>query len=361
MTTANWTWFLLLIPAGTWIYLWHKDRQIHVWEAVGGIAVSALTIWLTLVLSNALVGADTETRSGYAWQAYHTPWWRAEWTEEESYTDSKGNTQYRTVTKSETHEPEWWLETHIGQIHISKATYEEITDKHGWNAKRGHRPDYDSGDRNDYYSNIKNADEIEYPVNALFRWHNPFTATDSLHVGREIADEEAKKLDLFEYPEAHSHHQSRRILGTDALDMRKWDQMCAVLGPDKHVNLILLDFGERSLETAVKQRDYWRNGKKNDLVLCVGDGWSYVFGWSKTELVKVQLQTLLLEHELNAGIVDQIHQVVDQEFEPYPWTQHKDLERPVPIWAVIVALFITAAGQWGFYLWATQNKFKSTR
>jgi hypothetical protein len=104
------------------------------------------------------------------------------------------------------------------------------------------------------------------------------------------------------------------------------------------------------MDSAVLQRAYWKNGKKNDLVLCYGKDWAYVFGWSKSDLVKEELQALLLENDVNTALVDRIEQVVMRDFEPYEWRQHADTPpRPVNGWVVFLAFILMAASQFGIW------------
>lgn len=354
MTSAYWVLLFMLIPLIVWGYLWYKNVEIVLWEWAVATAVPAVMSCLVFMVAAAIRSADKETWSGYTVQALHTPWWRAEWTELETYTttDSKGQTQTHTrlVTKSETHQPRWWLATTIGDVAVNEGMFDDICRRYGGYSERGYRPDFDEGDRNDYFSNEipYDADNPVYPVHKHVSWSNPLLGTDSIVLGREIPEEEARAKGLFYYPQSSNELSSARVLGGANISTYRWDQLNASVGASKKVNLIIINFGDRSADYAILQRDYWRNGRKNDLVLCYGDGWSYVFGWSKRELVKQELQSILL-NPVSDALIPQIRDAIRQHFEPYEWKQHVDTPSPVSGWAVFVAFVTTCLAQWGLY------------
>jgi hypothetical protein len=354
MTSSYWILLLLLFPLGGWFYFWRRSEEIVVWEWAAGFGSAILILVVTFWVSAMVAGADKEVYSGHAHQACHTPWWRAEWTEQESYTvtvgsgkDARTETRYRTVTKSRTHSPKWWVETNIGDISVGEDAYSKIAGEFGSYSEKGYRPDFDRGDRYDYFADIKNPPGAPvYPVHLSKTWKNPLKGTDSITLGPEISDEEAAELGLHEYPEVNNPFTSSRVIGAP-VDTYEWDQMCALLGPDKKVNVILIYFGSSGLEIAVKQRDYWRNGSKNDLVLCYGDGWSYVFGWSETELVKQELQSLLLDSEVNNELLPEIDRILRADFTRHDWHKYDGTPRPISGWTVVIAFVLMAGSQVG--------------
>lgn len=345
----------MLIPLAGWGFLWYHHEKIVAWEWAASVAAGVAISATVFAVADMVGSHDRETWSGHATQALHTPWWRAEWTETETYTvaDSKGNSslQTRLVTKSETHQPRWWLNTTIGEIDVDESVFTDIRGRYGGYSELGHRPDFDDGDRLDYFSNpipMEDYHRPVYPVHRHIRWANPLLGTDSIILGREISEEEARSRNLFEYPESGNALSSARVLGFANVSSYRWDQMCAALGEPKKVNVILIAFGGRPMDDAVLQRDYWRNGRKNDLVLCYGDGWAYVFGWSKSELVKQELQELLAQPVSDVS-VPLIQNVIWEHFQPYVWTQHDDTPRPVSGWAVLIAFLTMGGAQYGLF------------
>ena len=126
-------WLCYLIACLPMIFgavMWIRKSEI----TFGEWALAAVAGFLVALICHvsALYGmtADTETWSGHVLDAMHHPWWRAEWTETETYTDSKGNTKTRTVHKSEEHSEYWSYDASFGQgretIEISASTFDSV-------------------------------------------------------------------------------------------------------------------------------------------------------------------------------------------------------------------------------------------
>lgn len=348
----------MIIPVIAGIISWIRFSSISLKESCISVGAALLTIMLVLAISKITNRSDTETLSGRVVTAIHTPLWEAEWQELETYTttDSKGNveTHTRWVTRHQTHYPDWWVETTLGDISISENFFNQISKKHGIVVVPGSRPNYDSGDINDYYSCVKDDPEYcDYPITMKVSWDNPLKGTESLYSYKDIPDSEAKKLKLFSYPENNTFCSSR-LLGNTNITIWDWDKMNSALGAEKHVNLILVKL-EGGIEQAKNLQAYWKNGKKNDLVICFGGEpnksaeWCYVFGWSKTELVKQNLQTLFLDYPVNDDIIPHIKRIVRKDFQPHIWVMYKDTEFLIPTGWVIATFIIMLLIQVGLY------------
>ena len=371
MTSAHWTFLLLIIPLVGWCVVWTKFKTITVWEWASSVAAAAVILVAVFGIHSCSLQHDREILSGHATRACHTPWWRAEWQEQETYyttesdgTDSNGNPRTkqvahtRWVTKSETHPPRWWLETTLGDMSIDENWFNRICNTYGSYKERGYRPNYDAGDHYDYFSDIGNKSPYgpDIPVHTASSWSNPFVGSTDIRMGQPVDEKEARALGLHEYPSTDNPFVSGRVIGAP-VSAHRWDQMCAILGPECRVNLTLINFGDADLAKAVKQRDYWRNGRKNDIVMCYGEGWAYVFGWSKHELVKQELQTLLLENEVNDDLLPKITQVIRKDFQPYEWSKEERTPVPVPTWVVILAFVLMLCSQVGLGWTFHHNEF----
>jgi hypothetical protein len=363
MTSAYWIVLLALFPIIGGLFAWIKFHTIVWWEWIASVTAAIVLGAITFSIAEAIITSDQEIWSGYVTGAEHTPYWVAEWEEEETYTDSDGKEHTRTVTRTQTHYPRWWVNTTIGEIDIQESRFENMGKKFGIDRSLGWRPNFDSGDRFDYHIEVENPDlaNVHYPVHKKLSWRNPFLSSNTVRLGREISHEEARKENLFEHPDATDPFRSKRVIGTNAIDPLKWDRLCAELGATWKVNLILINFGDRPISTAALQRDYWKNGKKNDLVLCVGTDWAYVFGWAKSDLVKKELETILLENEINNEIIPKIRDAVKRDFVPYEWCKEEEVARPVPTGSVITAFIIMALSQIGLAYLFHHNEWTKTK
>lgn len=365
MTLGYWLFLLMIIPVAWGVFAWVKFHTIKIQEVGGGILAALFVISAVLGLSTCSSQSDTETLSGKVETAVHIPEWEAEWVELVTYssTDSNGNTTSYTVpeTRRETHYPEWYVETTLGRYDIEPWFFEQISKKHGVVVEKGYRPDYDSGDKNDYISYVNDDPEFcDYPVTKRATWSNPLKNSKSLHSYKSVSDEEAKRLNIPPYPKNDTFGSSR-IIGTDTINIWNWDKMNSVLGPDKHVNLILVKLS--TMEQAKYLQAYWKNGKKNDIVICYGGEdnslakWCYVFGWSKSELVKQNIQTLFISKPVNDEILSDLKQIVRKDFQPHPWTMYKDTDFPIPTGWVVAAFLIMLVSQGVLYYAFSENDY----
>jgi hypothetical protein len=213
-------------------------------------------------------------------------------------TDRDGNTQYTTeiyyTTEHRTHRECWTAYTNIGDSHdVSRAFFGDITQNFGGKitTERPHKSGFDSGDPNAYVAYNKTG--YIYPVTSKRSWTNRVKAAPSLFSFSKVPDGSP----VFEWPENPDWLHSQRLLGTAAKDFNllEVDRMNARLGPRKHVNVILVGFGSKDISLAELQRAKWVGGKKNDLVICYGDTWAKVFGWSDSEICKRDIESIMLE------------------------------------------------------------------
>jgi hypothetical protein len=364
MTLGYWLFILMIIPVIAGIFCWLKFHTINLKESGISVAAAFLLILAVLGISKCSDQRDTETLSGRVVSAVHTPKWTAEWTELETYTttDSKGNVQTHTrlVTKRETHYPKWWVETTLGNFKISENFFELIGNKHGIKKVKGYRPNYDEGDRYDYHSYVKDDPEFcDYPVTTQNTWKNPLKNSKSLHSFKEIKEEQALKEGLPPYPQ-NERFKSSRILANTQISIWNWDKMNSAIGEQKKINLILVQL--KDMEQAKRLQQYWKNGKKNDLVICYNGkqgepaDWCYVFGWSKSELVKLNLQSLFLDKPLNDDILPEIKRIVRKDFQPHEWTQYEHIDHMIPTGWVITAFILMLLTQVGLYYFFHHNE-----
>lgn len=364
MTLGYWLLILMIIPVIAGCVSWLKFHTINLKEAGISVATAFFLILMVLGMSKCSSEYDTETLSGRVVEAVHTPEWKAEWTELETYTttDSKGKTHTHTrlVTKRRTYSPEWWVETTVGKFAIPENTFNIISAKHGIVVKEGYRPNYDSGDRNDYYSYVKDDPEFcDYPVTTRSSWRNPIKNSKSLHSFQKISDEEAMNMGLPKYPR-NDTFTSSRLVNTDAINIWNWDKMNSAIGEEKRVNVILVKID--SIDKAKYLQNYWKNGKKNDLVICYNGynnspaDWCYVFGWSRKELVKMNLQTLFLDKPINDDIIPEIKRIVRKDFEPHEWTMYKDEVHVVSTTFVVIAFILMLISQAALYFYFHENE-----
>jgi hypothetical protein len=349
--SGYWIFLLMIIPVIAGVVSWQKFHTIELWESATSVGAALVVIISVFGISQCSLSHDTYTESGRIMSVVHTPKWKAEWTETETYTttDSKGksHTHTRLVTRRKTHSPTWVADTTIGSMQITEGYFNYIGRQHGIRKELGYRPDYDSGDRYDYHSTVSDDPEFcDYPVNGTAMWLNPILTQKGLRGYEKLSDNEIQQYGLFDYPN-HDKFKSSRLLGGVPLSHWDWDKMNTYLYDQRGVNVLMVKLG--SIDTAKKFQQHWKNGRKNDLVLCYGDGWSYVFGWTDKELVKMNLQTILLDNPIDINIIPLIKSEILKNYKPHNWEQYQDDEFVVETWMIVTAFLLMIATQAGLY------------
>ena len=91
------------------------------------------------------------------------------------------------------------------------------------------------------------------------------------------------------------------------------------MGPTNKVNLIIVGFNSTDASLGDWQQAKWLGGKKNDLVVCYGDGWVKCFGWTESEIVKRNLETLFLANPINESILPLAEIEIRQNYKLKDW------------------------------------------
>jgi hypothetical protein len=284
---------------------------------------------------------DIETWSGKVIRIEHHPKWIERWIElhVETYpcgTDSKGNTTYctRTYTTIEydTHREHWVAIRDFGSfvdaIDIGYNLYLEIGKLLGGTIiKDGKQSYHHSGSLSSGDDSIYKTENITgylYPAMIKFKFENKIKATPNLFGYSKIPT----NITILNYPENNNWNQSDRLMGgaVKYINLLKLDQLNARLGPTKRVNVILI--GLKDFNEAEYYRSKFLGGKKNDLILTFSGGNktnaaqnAMVFGWTDKELVKKNLETILLTNPINDDILPLIENEIKKNYLLKDWSR----------------------------------------
>ncbi len=352
---------MCLLPVVFGGAMWLLKKSITWWEWVAGVALAFAVTGIVhgVVVSSML--ADTETWSGHVVRTTHHPYWHEHYTTTHHTYDSKGNITGTYVTHHNIdHRPYWDVDDNLGGTYeIPQPFFNTLKVAFGnsVNKVRGHRPNFDHGDRSDYVTPNQTG-HIE-PVHVNKHFENRVKAAPSVFSYAKVAD----SVKVYAYPHAKNWNVSQRVLGTKHVGTRQWDEMNARLGPSKKVNVIICAFPEGDSGLGQYQEAKWVGGKKNDVVLCYGqtDGgpaaWSYVFGWTDQEIVKRNLESILLEHDVNTNIIPLIEKEIVANYIIKDWDKFDYITLEPPGWCYTMLFFIILVTQVGFYIWAHANDF----
>lgn len=363
------------------------NRRIHWMEWIGnGVLCFAMAGLFHLIGVNGLT-ADVETWSGQittarqysAWHEYYEEAiYRTEfYTTTESYTDSKGNTSYRTVINSRQVFDHWesrrrWHSEHFGaesnidtSYSIDKSKYFFLCNKFGrvdTVAGRRYTSEHNSrmieGDPNDYVA--VNINKWIEPVTKLVSFENKIKATPSVFSFAPVP----KDIKVYPYPPNDNHFISDRLVGSAlaTIDQLKFDQMNAVLGPIKRVNVIMVGMGAVDSMMGEWQRSAWIGGKKNDVVIVWGGNnkhpdWVKVFGWTDSEVCKRNLETIILDNGATTEVLPLIEKEIREGYVKKEWKKSfAHITVPAPAWAVWWYLGVMVFTQAGIWFWFNVNE-----
>ncbi len=216
------------------------------------------------------------------------------------------------------------------------------------------------GDKNIYRS-TEQPNLYRFPINEMHNWTNIIKATKSTYNFMSVP----KDIKVFKYPESSNWFESNRLLGlaNKHISIAEFDKLNARIGGVKKVNLIMIGFDDPDPYIGKFQESKWIGGKKNDLVLCYGYynnkvKWAYVFGWTEKELVKRNLETLLLTNKINNDLLPKIEQEVIKNYELKDFKKFNYMQIEPPGWAYIALLAVQLLVQGGFWVYAYYNNNK---
>ena len=352
-----------LLPVIAGAVFWAMRKHVVWWEWLAGSAFGfVISVIFHFAAFHGLT-SDTETFSGQIEKVVYHPEWVEQYTTTETYTEGK-HTRTRVVIRYCTHHEKFEAISNIdSEEEISQELFHDMKMKLGGviNSEWGHKSGFYSGDPNIYVT--KNTTGYIYPVAESHTFENRVRATPSLWSFAKVSE----NAPVFNYPK-NEWTKSGRLVGSASsmIDLRLFDQMNARLGPTKKVNVIMVGFpAGTGIELGQMQQSKWIGGKKNDLVITYGGGstttnpeWVYCFGWTESELVKQNLQTILLTHPVNNNVLPLIEQEVRANYQLKDWNKFNYLTIEPPGWSYFVFFLVLAAAQTGFWWWANVNEFE---
>ncbi len=361
---------LALVPFLAGAVLWMVSKRVVWFEWLIGSVIAFMVAGVFHYTAIKGMIADEEMRSGWITSVSHHPRWVEEYQQMHTRTVGSGKNQRTEIyftTEHTTHSKHWTTSAFYGSTTndygIGEAEYLELKAKFGGevytsgrqcSSYGGHR---DSGDNNIYTTD--NKTRYTCPANKFTSFENRVKAAPSVF---SFAKPPAN-IPVFDYPQDVGWKQSDRLKGgaKNRISIYDWDCLNARLGPDKKVNVILVGFNSTDSELGHMQQAKWVGGKKNDLVLTYGvDGadkvvWTYVFGWTEQEIVKRNLETILLQNPIDSSILPLIEKEIRASYTIKDWTKFDYITVEPPTWAYLVLVLVVVIVQSGYWFWAIIN------
>lgn len=360
-------WFALLIPLITSLILFSFfKKKIEWYELLIPIPISLVLILISVFAIETIQCQDTEYLTGWVDHVKYYEAWNelVTYTETETYTVGK-ETRTRTVVKTRVdyHSPEWILIDSNGcQHYISQKDFEYFCKSFGNRKFHELNRNYYSLDGNLYISVWNKKEETMQVVNSTKSYSNRIIASNNVYKFENVSKEDKQQYQLFDYPKIKLY-DTPHILGiNDAQAERSLSLLNAKIGKDKQIRIWILVFNNQPLEAAFLQQQYWQNGNKNELVLCIGNEnnkiiWSHCFSWTESERLKIECRDLVYsQKELDLKkIILEIQPLVDQYWKKKEFEDFNYINVYPPIWCVILVYIFTLGANIGCVIFSVNK------
>lgn len=297
-------WLFLLIPV--FAIIWAKKNfpgvvgpKLVIPFVAGFVAIGATNYATEWALTR-----DKEYWGGWLTQAsYYEPWdERVSCCHLRYCTDSKGKSYVCGTEHTYDvayHGPVWELyDSNRHTWSVDQATFDKLCAE--WRSRvfvNLHRR-YHSINGNEFRSTWDGKYETLHPTVVTHTFENRIAASDSSILRtQDVSAEERAALELFEYPA--SSFFTPCVLGYAHPGNMDLDKMNAMLAAKEQIRVWLLCYHNKPRQAGLSQENYWKLGKKNELVVCAGLDkdekiqWAHVFSWSEREDLKIEVRQWL--------------------------------------------------------------------
>ena len=321
-----------LIPIVTCLVLFFKFRKETVWWEyllvfIPSVGASFLTEHIMIRYNT----HDTEYHGSYAVAVRHYDTWN-EWIHRTCYRTVRVGKHTRHIpydcSYCKTHHEYWVaIESSGKERRISRSDYQKLANLWGTQEQfiDMHRRYYTKdGDAQQYAWNRQ-------PLHALtftdsHSYENPTQAASTLYRFSDVTPEDVKDFGLQEYPKEYhidcygvTREDHRPILGSKVSEeaQRTFQFINGYYGKKHQFRMYVCLFPDGSASQAEKQRELWKGGNKNELVVCIGTDksasrvkWASTFSWCDDTSMEVYLKQYLAGCD-SLNLVDLGVKVVD--------------------------------------------------
>jgi hypothetical protein len=319
-------WIMLVVACGYGLVRKLTNPEEFLWRELPiqlGASFVAILVLYSIFFSTATDLADKEIWNGYVTAAEYYE----EWTEEVTTEDKDGNKSTSYVT----HPPQWKVLTTAGNFSSDSGTYANYRRHFGNESKENlyHANQSSFGDGDKFYVECDRNPGASMPASRAHLFVNYLKASDSIRKLRGNID--AHRPNLREYPKVYAGEYGEieldRVVEAgislppqwrQAVDMHL-DRELRSLGAQKEVNILVYVTGSPDRSFAEALKEYWVQGKKNDVIVIIGAprfpevSWTEVIAWTKVEEFKIVLRdkiaamkTLPDGNVLAASIVEEV-------------------------------------------------------
>lgn len=309
-------------------------HRIKWWEVALPPLAAALVLFGAKWSVELLISRDTEWLTGFAQQVEYHEMWDEEvscqhpiYVSIPSGTDANGNTTYTSVYMGDehdydvrTHQPYYLAIDPVNgfEAKITSQLWERIRQE--WGAEKidlvhqnVHNIDGDM-----WVAEFDGKDEHMLVLSVASIYENRLQSSKEF-VFDAISRDDKTKFALVDYPRSSQttvadHHslfggedENAALLGERITGAERADWLLSVWnarhGRELQIRMLLLLYRNQPEEAAEKQRNYWKGGNKNEVVICVGVNdadqllWCDVFSWMEGKAGEKLMESIEAEFE----------------------------------------------------------------
>jgi hypothetical protein len=225
------------------------------------------------------------------------------------------------------HDHQWYFITESGNSEsCSEAYYNKL--KKEWSNEsfvEMNRRNVHSIDGDKQVTNWKG----EFALTETYTWErtyeNKVQASDNIVNFPDVDTSDVSRYGLFEYPSV-SNLNHKFILSSgfyvSQADQDHLRKVNAHIGPTKQCQIFVLLFKNKSAQSALKQRWYWKGGNMNEFIVCIGVDdlgnvqWNENITWTEKPMCDIQVRDFVLsQKKLNLSkVIDFAYTEMNTEF-----------------------------------------------
>lgn len=368
-------WFLIFIPALTALILSFGFRKRVTWQEY----LLVLGVPIILIVTAKFTSEYSQTRATEYWGGWMlTAEYYEDWNERVSCrhpkyrteTDSDGDTHqvfdgYEHSYDVDDHPPYWKaVDSNGSGFRLNSVQFEILAKKFGNRTFVDLHRSYHTKDGDKYVTKWTGTPESLELTTVAKTYENRVQASDSVFNYPPV--ENAKELGLYEHPKIQGWYQPVVLGLAGPTSWYKLELLNALHGARSKVRVYVLAWQGKGMDVAVKQEAYWKNGNKNELVICVGTDskfqpqWCRPFGWTQLEDLKIGARDLIMGQKqldlvaLSGWLEGKVKgRVVRRDFREFDY-----LSVNPPFWVIVLTAVVVFMTSIGLAWWSVVNDFR---
>lgn len=376
-------WLALIIPfLAILIMAIAFQKKMAIWEYFIIFLIPVIAIFIAKQVSIVSQTHTTEYWNAYLTHAeYYEPW--STWvhkTCERCHEDCTGSGEDRSCHDDcETYDcsycdesgPKWIAYDNLGRSYnITQQKFNELCKI--WNnvqkieMNRSIVKHWNCGvDGEKYQTVYDNVFEHTQSITDKHTYENRIKCSRSVFNFAEVDTATKREMGLYDYVNNFDIFNYNPIYGTsDIVSEKRLAWWNAKLGAFKKVHMLILLFKNKPQEAGMYQEQYWKNGNKNEFILCIGINdsnniqWTKTISWTEVDILKTHVEQSVLGMKFNLPeIVDTLalnvqRKFIKKSFDDFKYITVEPTEGAI-IWTFIIVIVLTV----GLCIFSVMNEW----